>query len=157
MGAIKEYILSISIAAIVCSVIKRLVGDKSTNGKLIKMITGVFMTITVLAPILSFKMADLQNYLHDFEISSDAITDDAILMAQSQRDDIIIQQTEAYILGEAEKMHADIQAKVFLSDSSPPYPIKIEIRGTISPSSKSKLSNIIVTSLNIAEENIEWT
>ena len=51
MEAIREYLLSITAAGILCSVVKRILGEKGTSASVGKLITALFMVITVISPI----------------------------------------------------------------------------------------------------------
>lgn len=156
MEHLSEYILSITAAALLCAIAQRIIGRNTLIGSMIKMICGVFLTVSVLSPIVKMKLDDLEFYYQDFKLSADEISGSGITMANNTMEDIILDKTEAYILDEAMKIGLTVQVKIQLSDSIPPVPVGIDIHGDASPYRKSQLCRIITENLEIAGENIQW-
>ena len=52
MNAIKAYLMSITTAAIICAVLKTVVGSQKSMQKIFYIISGVFMTVTMLKPLV---------------------------------------------------------------------------------------------------------
>ena len=59
MQEIRHWIISVFVAALICSVIKNLVGEKGVNGKIISLICSTFLTITVINPWVNIKIPTL--------------------------------------------------------------------------------------------------
>lgn len=156
MDSLSEYILSITAAALLCAIAQHIVGKNTLIGGMIKTICGVFLTVTVLSPIVKIKLDDLESYYQDFQIAADEISSSGITLANNTMEDIIKDKTEAYILDEAMKIGLTVQVKIQLSNSIPPVPVSVNIQGYASPYKKSQLCRTITENLEIAGENIQW-
>ena len=69
---------------------------------------------------------------------------------------LIIQETEAYILNKAGLLGMDIRADVELSEGEYPVPERAVIRGNWTDSQKSQLSAMLEAELGIPEEDQRW-
>lgn len=156
MTAVKEYLLTVTTSAIICCVAKQIIGEKSSAGKITKVVSGVFLTVTLLSPLVNFNIADIDFYLEDTKSTAAAVSDMGADMAASAMGDIIKNKTEAYILDEARKMELDITVEVELSDADPPAPCRVFIKGTASPYKKTVLGRYISDYLGIPQENQQW-
>lgn len=156
MNGIREYLLTVTAAAIVCSIAKHLAGDKSTAGKITKVVSGIFLTITVISPIKEFQLSKTDGLLDDFRIMAYETAQSGADMANTAMGDIIKEKTEAYILEEAKKMDIDISVEVKLSESEPPKPDQVIITGIVSPYKKNVLSQYISDNLGISREKQKW-
>lgn len=156
MNAIREYLLTVTAAAIVCSIAKHLAGDKSTAGKITKVVSGIFLTITVISPIKNFQLSKMDGLLDDYRIMAYETAQSGADMANTAMGDIIKEKTEAYILEEAKKMDIDISVEVKLSESEPPIPDQVIITGIVSPYKKNVLSQYISDNLGISREKQKW-
>lgn len=156
MIGIREYLLTVTAAAIVCSVAKHLAGDKSTAGKITKVISGVFLTVTIISPIKEFQITDFKSILDDYRITASDTAQSGADMAAAAMGDIIKEKTEAYILEEAKRMDIEISVEVKLCDSDPPEPDQVIITGIVSPYKKNVLSQYISDNLGISREKQKW-
>lgn len=156
MDAIAEYVLSITAAALLCAVVKHIVGEDHSAGKIIKTVSGIFMAVTLLSPIVNFSFDNVENYFDDFQVTAQEISENGTQMADDALADIIKQRTEAYILDEAERLGLQLQVEIILSDSQPPVPSSVTVTGEISPYHKNSLSQFISANLGISGENQRW-
>jgi len=156
MSSLKQYLLSVIICAIVCSVISCFFKKKSANGMTIQLLSGIFMTITIISPLMKVQLPDLNIYYDSIYHDALQITNDAKYQTRNHTSQIIKENTEAYILVKADSMNADITVDVVLDQSDPPIPVEVYINGTVSPYEKSVLSEYIQTNLNITKENQIW-
>lgn len=156
MEAVAEYLLSITAAGIVCAVVRNLLGEKHTSGKIIHAVTGVFMAITVFSPILHFQINDLEDYFQEFRSSAQDAVNNGTEMATGAMADIIKQQTESYILDKAASIGAEVDIEVKMSDTNPPVPKEVILSGSVSPYDKSILKQYITENFSIPEENQKW-
>ena len=156
MNGIREYLLTVTAAAIVCSIAKHLAGDKSTAGKITKVVSGIFLTITVISPIKEFQLSKIDGLFDDYRIMAYETAQSGADMANAAMGDIIKEKTEAYILEEAKKMGVDISVEVKLSESEPPKPDQAIITGIVSPYKKNVLSQYISDNLGISREKQKW-
>ena len=100
MEALRQYVISVVAAAMLCGIVVRLFPNGS--GKQVgKLICGLFLAYTVLSPI---SRVDFSN-LPDFSLGYMGDAEDAAAMGENlARDsmaDIIKEETEAYILDKA--------------------------------------------------------
>ncbi len=156
MGAIAEYLLSITAAAIVCTVVKAVAGDKSTAGKISQVISGVFLTVTLVSPLVDFNFSNITSYMEDFQEDAAIASEDGSQVAAEAMGNIIKEQTEAYILSEAARLFLEVSVDVTLSASSPPTPQAVTFTGTASPYQKRILSQFVTEHFAIAQENQQW-
>ncbi len=153
---IKGYILSIIAAAILCAVISGLVEQKTATGQLIRLLGGILMAITVIAPITSIRFTNITDYLNDLTVSANVYVEQGTVAAQESIGGIIKSQTQAYILDKANRMGLEIAVEVELDDSNDQSPSGVTITGALSPYAKEILSSYITDTLGIAKENQQW-
>ena len=157
MNWISAYLLRITIAALVCGIAIHLLGEKETLGRITRLLTGIFMALTVVAPWTSVKFDDLTDYFEDMSAMADGSVSDGEIMARKELEAIIMSRTQAYILDKADSFGADLTVEVILSSSEIPIPCGVRIAGEISPYGKSRLSQMIAEDLAIALEDQIWT
>ena len=156
MPVLREYLLSMTAAAIICVVSQHIIDNKSAAGKIIKTISGLFLALTVISPILEINFSDLDMDIQDIQTESQAIIADEVENSQSTLESIITEQAKAYILDEAKKIDLNVEIQLVLSDTNPPVPVEISISGEASPYKKKQLNNIISENLGINGEKIIW-
>ena len=156
MRGMGEYLLTVTTAAIICSIVKQIVGEKSTTGKITKVVSGIFMTLTLVSPFMDFQISEIGRYMEDFRLDATAIAQTGAETANTAIGNIIKAKTESYILEEAKKMELDISVEVKLCDSDPPAPEQVIITGTASPYKKNLLRQFIVQNLGISREKQQW-
>lgn len=156
MEGLRSYLLSITAAAVIIALVRQITGEKTPLGKILKIVTGVFMTVTVISPLIQFNIQDIDDFIQDFQLSSQYAVDQGTQMAAEELSKIIKQQTEAYILDEASKMGMEMSVEVKLSDSNPPQPCFVTLQGAVSPYQRKHLSQHITEYLGISQENQQW-
>lgn len=156
MESIREYLLSVSMAAIVCAVTRRLLDRKGTPAAIGKLLTGLFMTVTVLSPLTNLSFTPLQDFTAGFRLQAQQAVKKGEALSNSALRDGISERLQAYILDKAEDLGANIQVQIILSDDVYPAPEQVRIHGDISPYGRSQLKRII-EELGVAEENQIWT
>ena len=157
MDVLRGYILSAVAAAVLCAVVNGLIGKKSTNSAAVKMLTGLFLAVTVLAPWVDFRLTDLGLWTADVGSMADVAVAQGEEMAQDALASIIKRNTEAYILDKAASMALKIEVEVMLGSTNPPLPDKVYLKGAVSPYAKGVLSQSIALDLGIPEEKQIWT
>lgn len=157
MDSLRAYLLSIVAAAVIAAVIMKLVGDKNPYSGIIRLLTGLFLSITVISPLAKIRIADAGAYFSSLQVDSAAVIEDGENTANNALGEIIKENTEAYILEKAEKIGLKIDVTVFLSEGLPPVPKSVTISGAAAPYAKMQLQAIIEKDLAIAKENQSWT
>lgn len=156
MGWIKQYIVSIVAAAIVCSIIKTLSEGNNTSSFVIKLLSGLFMALAVISPIVKLELDNISEYINNYQIQGENAVHAGIEYSQTEAAAIIKANTQAYILDKAQKLGAEIEVEVQLDGKSPPIPCAVTLKGHVSPFVKQRLTQYIYDDLGIAEENQTW-
>ena len=148
--------LSITTAAIICGVVIGLL-SKSKSLPVIKVLCGLFLTLTALQPITDI---DLDLVISEFDLhhltSGKSVVSQGEKIADESLTQIITAETEAYILDKAEELGAALQVKVFLREETPPVPDSAIIKGTVSPFVKENLMDMMESDLGITKEKQRW-
>ena len=152
----KEYVLSIVIAGIICAVARCLLDENNSTGKILRILTGIFMCVTVLAPLSNISFSDIAYYFDNLSADSAVYVDDGKAAAQNSVSGIIKSQAEAYILDKAKSMGLDIAVEVELDDNNHSIPCGITIDGSVSPYIKEVMGDYIEQTLGITRENQRW-
>lgn len=155
MEAIREYLLSITAAGVLCSVVKRILGQKGTSVSVGKLITALFMLITVISPIKHFLSIDDFNFSMNFRQEAENVVQEGENFASTSIRKVIEERTEAYILDKAKEIGAEIDVTVYLTEDIYPVPYRARISGDVSPLQKLTIRNCL-EELGIAEEDQEW-
>ena len=156
MDGVREYLLRLICAALVCGLLTRLMGNKGLLSELVKLLAGVCMAITVLSPWVDIPKLRLEEITRDFTFNAEAFTESGKNSAYRAMADIIKERTEAYILDKAKALGAEITVEVDLSVDEIPYPTGATLEGAISPYGKSLLSSYISENLGISMEDQTW-
>ena len=156
MEPIREYLLSVTVAAIFCAVARRLLDRKGTPAAMAKLLTGLFMTVTVLSPLTDISLGPMGDYSEDYRQQAQQAVREGKEYANSALRQGISERTRAYILDKAKAFGADIQVEIILSDEQYPVPEQVRLSGNVSPYAMTQLKKIL-EELGISEENQIWT
>ena len=151
----RQYLLSIVGAAIICSIAKNISNEKTLSGAMLRLVAGIIMTVTVLAPVVNLDLNDLPLMTTNFMDEASTIAAEGEEMAASARNAIISDRAEAYILDKAAAFGAALEVEVTISDGTM-MPEGARIKGAISPYAKLQLQRIMEQDLQIAKENQQW-
>lgn len=156
MEAVRQYVISISAAAVFCGVINAIL-MKTGSHKLIKLLCGAFLAVALLNPVRKFSLDDLEEYLRN-DISFDtAAVDKGSEIAREAMARMVAENTEAYILDCAGSYGADLSVTVCVSEDPVPVPEAVTICGAVSPYIKTLLQRAIRDDLGISPEDQTWT
>lgn len=157
MSGIREYLLSVTASAIVCGIINSICAKKGSAAKLVKLLAGIFMTFSVLQPVLNLPI-NSRDVLYDVsEVQVDDMVTFGQESAQAAQKEIIKNQAEAYIMDKAEQLNCNLEISVILQKQSPFAPDRVRIKGKFSPYVRSQLSSWIESNIGISEEDQSWT
>lgn len=155
MEALKEYLLSVTAAAVLCALVRHLLAGKGSAETMGKILAGIFMALTVLGPMTQIRLPELSELPFSGQ-AQDAVRDGEetarIALAEG-----ISTRVEAYILQKAAAMQAELSVDVELSGDPIPVPVKVYLGGNISPYAKQKLQTMIREDLGVDKENQIWT
>ena len=152
----RSYILGIVAAAIVCGIIRSMVNEKTSTGQIAKMLSGILMTLVVIAPLADISFSDIADYFEDISVDADGYSIDGKTDARIEVNKIIKANAEAYILDKAASMGLEIAVEVELSDDNDSIPCGVTISGAVSPYAKQVMGAYIADSLGISKENQRW-
>lgn len=156
MDSLKQYLLAVTAAAILCAIVNGLMGEKGTLGAAVRLLTGIFMILTLASPLVRLRLDGLEEITSDISGCADAITASGENSAREAMAEIIKSRTEAYILDKAESLDVRLSVQVELDEGSPPAPKAVRLNGNVSPYAKGVLSDMITRDLGIAPEDQIW-
>ena len=157
MQAVSTYLLQITAAGILSGIVNKLLGSKGMIGSVIKLMTGVFMMLAVVSPLVDIRLDLLKDGYEDIRIHGQYAASEGEDQAKKAMAEIITERTQAYILDKAESLGADIAVEVTVSDAMPPVPCGARISGKVSPYAKRVLSEYMKSELGISMEAQIWT
>lgn len=148
------YILSVTSAAVLAAILRTLAGD-GTMRKLTKLLSGLFLAVTVLAPLVKFEIRDPARWLEDYMAEGEAAAQAGEVMAKEYAASIISAELEAYILDKAAVLGCELSAEVRVDEAG--LPERVLLSGEIAPVDRAKLSKMLAQELGIGEEAVAWT
>jgi hypothetical protein len=155
MEEIRQYVISIVTAAIICGGITSLVGKKNAVGGIVKFLCGLFMTITAISPWVSLRLPNELTFWDTIQAEAQAASSEGEQIGAEMRSAIITEQLETYVLEKAESLDLTISAEITLNESF--LPELVIIQGAASPYARSRLCNYISDNLGISEDRVKWT
>lgn len=153
MEAVRQYIISVVAAALLCGIVIGLMPPGRAN-PIIRMVCGLFLAYTVLRGLTGL---DLQTPDWVEFTATDARQAAAFgeSLGQDALAQVIKEQTRTYILDKAATLGLTLEVEVTLDESQ--VPRAVSIRGQTSPYERQQLQNAITRELGIAKENQQWT
>ena len=156
MESIKQYVISVTAAAIVCGVLNTML-KKGGMHALVKLLCGFILAFTFLNPIGKLELMSLpDNSKPEYPSGSD-MAQEGELYARNSIAEIIKEQTRAYILDKANELGATLDVEVTLDADDSLTPCAVRLSGNISPYGKRVLSKMIEDDLGISTEEQIWT
>lgn len=155
MQAIREYLVRVTAAALLCGVAGKLLPGGSV-GAVLKMICGILMALLVVNPVLKLELSELTDFADRITMEADDAVAEGEQQAQTALCEGIIVQTRAYIQDKANELGAELLVEVELTNDQIPVPCGVTLQGQISPYAKSVLSDYLEKSLGIRAEAQTW-
>lgn len=156
MAWIRQYILSITAAAIICGILVSLFGKKGTIGTICSMLCGIFLAIVVIRPITTIELDSFSSWMSGLEAGSADAAAEGESLAWESLSQIIKEETEAYILDKAASLGLSVEVSVRLDGEELPVPESVTIQGTASAYQRLRLTQALEEELNIAKEDQLW-
>ena len=153
MGPLAQYILSVLGAAMLGAILQSLAG-RGGMGNLVGMLAGIFLALTMLAPLVQLKLPDPARWLDSISVDGQALSARGEALAADALADIITQRVEAYIQDKAALDQAQVTAVVTLDETG--VPVSVRLAGEITPDARARLASIIETDLGIQKEAQQW-
>ena len=156
MVALREYVLSVSAAAILCGILCCVCGEKSGSAPVLRMLCGLIVVLAAVRPLVTLRVDQLAYGL-------DILREDAALQAQEGVDyasqamaQLIKEKTAAYILDKAAGFGVMLQVEVEVTQDQIPIPVGLTITGPVSAYVREQLKTYIEMDLGIPRENQRW-
>lgn len=140
----------------VCAIANKMLGKRSAEGGAEKLLIGLILTLSILQPLQQFDMDDISDIVDELDWQAQEAVDRGETHSRNERNLLIKQRTEEYILQRASELQVSIQVEVVLSDEQVPAPEKVYLSGDFSPFAKMQLQTILERDLGIAKENQIW-
>lgn len=156
MDLIREHILGIITAAIICSVIMKLTAGNGTQSTVIKMITALFMTFSVMSPFVDLNIDDITSFVPQLYADGTSASAKGQAISTDALREGIKERAEAYILDKALGFGTAVEVTVTVSCQQIPVPESVRIEGEVSPYVKTKLSIMLENELGIPKEAQTW-
>ena len=150
----KAYFLSVICCAILCGIVTSFLEKKGASGKLLKLISGIVLTFTVLAPIAEVKLEDMTFFITDIQEDGEAVASIGQAHSLDAMAAIIKRETEAYILDKARELQTDLDICISLNADLKPSTVTLE--GKITELNRQKIEHMIARDLGIPKEDQIW-
>lgn len=156
MGGISAYLIRIVTAALLCSIIRILLGDKGTVGGIGKIMTGLYLAVTVIQPVAELSLENWEDYWDKLSVDASYAVQTGTQLAQDELRSRIKASVEAYILDKAAIQAQELRIIVTLSENDPPVPCSVIVEGALSPAQKQSLTHVLENDLGIPKEAQQW-
>ena len=157
MDSLREYLIGVIAAALLCGIVTTLIEPKGAIGIAVKWITGLLLILSVVRPWGSMSLDGLMGWTDQLMADGSDHVQSGKLMADEVYRSGIKEQMEAYILDEAKTFGCDLAVEVVLSDGDVPVPEQVRLRGDVSPYAKQSLARFLSEQLGIKQEDQLWT
>ena len=155
MEGLRQYILAVISMAMLGGIVLLLFRSGPYEGT-VKLITGLMVTVTVVAPLMKDSDISFSRLWEGISTDGSAAVSHGEKAAKTATSVYIKESMETYISNKAKEMGAEISAEVKLQDDILQVPEEITLIGEISPYLKVRLSETIQSEIGISEENQIW-
>lgn len=156
MQSVAGYILSLVASGILCAVVSLFFEKDNNLSPLIRLVTGVIITIIAIKPLLNIDYFEFTESLETITVTGEYIAEDAQLQTRQDMGAYIIEKTAAYISDEAAKLGTVVIVDVSINNEDIPKPVGVTLQGDASPYVKERISRLIMTDLGICGDNLIW-
>lgn len=150
--ALRQYIISVVAAALLCSLVTGVMPGGRAK-QIIKVVCGLFLAYTVLQGLtgMEWRMPSLTDIAADDARQAAALGESLGEDAMAQ---IIMEQTQAYILDKAAALGLALEAEVTLDENLVPQ--AVTLMGQAAPYERRQLQSAIALELGIPKERQQW-
>ena len=156
MDGIKNYLLSIICAAVVCAFISMIAGNRGTISSVLKLLSGILMAITIVAPLKNLEIPDTGILSGNLHTEAGYWIEEGTNYADNQRRTHISNATKAYILEKAASIGLAPEVEIALTEGENPKPWAVTICCDAAPYTRIQLSEFIESQLGIPKERQTW-
>lgn len=156
MQSLGKYIFTLTAAAILCSILRQILGEKGSAAEILKMATSVFLVLTAITPLVKMQIPSVDGVIQDYASAAGQSVTSGRENAQSAIEEIIIRRTRAYIQDKALALGGNLSVEVMVEGAPLPAPRSVLLCGSISPYGKQVLQALIRDELGIPMEEQTW-
>ena len=153
MEGLREYLLRLLWAAMVCGILNRMVKG-SGCAPVIRLLCGVFLTVVLVQPLCGLSFEEPLRWTEDLNALGAEIVAQGSREAQAQKEAIIKTRLEAYIVEKADQAGASVSADISLDGDG--LPRAVTVTGALSPAAKGRLKRMLTQELGIPEVRQQW-
>lgn len=153
MTAVRQYIISVTAAAILCGILTAIVGGKQIK-PIWKLIVGIFLTLTAIRPLADIDLGAVPTLAEGYTLQAEEAVMTGKELMDSQKQTIIKSRLESYILDKAEGLGVTLTVDILLDEHG--LPVSVQLNGDVSPGAKTRLQSIIAVDLGIPKEAQIW-
>ncbi len=157
MDAVREYLIGVIAAAVLCGIVTSMLNTKSVVGTCVKFLSGLLMLLAVIRPWVNISLDNILNWTDSITANGETFVTDGEMLAKDSYRQSIIDRTQAYILDEAKALDCELAVEVILSEDDIPIPKQVRLTGEVSPYARRAISNILTERLGIKREDQIWT
>lgn len=157
MEQLRAYILRVTIAALICSLIRAIPLSKTVTASMVKLLCGIILMLSVISPLLQLRFEAIADSFQQVWADGQMYLQQGEELSRQQRAQIILSRTEAYILDKAKARGLEITVEVMLADDELLRPCGVRIEGAVPPYERTVLSSMIEQDLDISKEDQIWT
>lgn len=157
MVMLGRYIFSVTTAAIIFSILQSLLHKNSAAAMLVRLIGGLFLTFTVIAPVIDFDLDSILEQSWAYTSHAEDIAAAGQTIAAEQRSQRIKEQCETYIIDKAMSYQTQLDVDITLTNDDMPLPSAVLLKGNISPYVKSIIATWIQDEMGIPEDHQIWS
>ena len=154
MEALREYILCVVSAAILCGIVTGLAGKQEASAPVVKLLCGLFLTLSVVKPLAEVKLEDFTDYAVELRAEAVAASARGEEIHDSLLEENIKASAESYILDKAQALSMELEVTVALDEDH--VPTEVVLKGEWEEAGKRKLQGILASELGIAKERQIW-
>lgn len=154
MDGLREYVLSVVAAAVLCAILSSIAEKSGSAGKVLHLVCRLFLTFTVISPVAEIPLDGWQDLSAQWEAEAAMAVQAGEEAYQDSLEAVIRSQVESYILDKARQLGAEISVEVLLDENQ--IPEEVVISGRISPYLKGELERYLTSQLGIAKERQIW-
>lgn len=156
MDVLQQYIFPVICVCLLCCILQLIFTGNNHMMPLIKMCTGLVLSLTVFMPLIQNKSFKLEFQMDELVAEKVDAVEEGEKRALETLSTIIKENTEAYILEKANGLGMDIHPEITLSNDNPPVPYAVTIEGMCTPFARKQLSVYLHQNLGLSEEYQTW-
>ena len=153
MAEIREYLIGVTAAAILCGIVTTMSEEKGFLGSAMKLLTGLLMALALVSPWVNIPLDDLFGWTDSIQSDAGAIVQQGQSIGEETYREVIKQRLEAYIQDEAQALGLDLSVTVSLNEDGTPIPVAAELIGSASPYLRQRMTLFLTNEWGIERED----